>query len=154
VVVCGPERAELTGAELAALALHLRLRVPPGLDVVVDNRVLVPVRAALTVRYRRGADPIAVVRDVRARLGIDVTTGLLSAARVDLGDDLAVSALYEATDGVAGLHSIVVRALHRDDEPPTLRARITTRPREVLAWATPADGNDGVAIAYEEGHDL
>jgi hypothetical protein len=154
VVVSGPDRAELPQRELDALALHLRLRVPPGLEVLVENRLLVPVRAALTVRYQRGADPIAVVREVRARLGVDATVGLLSAARVDLGDDLAISALYEATDGVPGLHSIVVRELYRADEPPGLRARIVTRPREVLAWAEPADGSDGVSIAYEEGHDL
>ncbi|MBZ0234252.1 MAG: hypothetical protein K8M05_18120, partial [Deltaproteobacteria bacterium] len=153
VVVSGPDRAELSPSELDKLALHLRLRVPPGLDVVVENRILVPVRAALIVRYRRGADPIAVVRDVRARLGVDDAAGLLSASRVDLGDDLAISALYEATDGVPGLHSIVVRELYRAGEPPQLRARIVIRPREVLAWAEPADGNDGVAIAYEEGHD-
>ena len=158
-VVAGPRGGALGASELAALRTYLAVRVPPGVDVAVENRVVVPVRLRLLVRYHRGADPIALIQDVRARLGVDTDPGsppgLLDPERARLGDDLELSEVYTAVDGARGLHSTVVRGLHRADGAPDLHDRIVAGPREILTWAPPDPAyGEGVEIAYEEGRDL
>jgi hypothetical protein len=158
VVVSGPRGAALSDADLADLRCYLAVRVPPGVGVAVENRVVVPVRLRLLLRYLRGADPISLIREVRARLGVDANLdappGLLDPERVKLGDDLELSEIYGAVDGAQGLYSMVVTQLHRASEPHGLYERIVAGPREILMWAD-ADPKwgDGVGISYEEGRD-
>ena len=158
VVVCGPRTSALPAADLAALRSYLAVRVPPGVNVGVENRILVPVRAALAVKYVTGADPILLLAAVRERLGVDGNPdgppGLLDPERVALGADLELSDLYAAADGAPGLFSVVVRQLHRATEKAGLHDRIVAGPREMLVWAAPDPvRGDGVEIAYEEGRD-
>jgi hypothetical protein len=157
-VVSGPRGAALSSADLAQLRSYLAVRVPPGVSVHVANRVPVPVRLGLLVRYRRGADPIGLIREVRARLGVEpdpgARPGLLDPERVELGDDLELSQIYAAVDGAPGLHSLVVTRLHRAREPRGLYERIVTGAGELLVWSeSDADSGDGVEIAYEEGQE-
>jgi len=158
VVVAGPRAAALAAADLAALRVYLAARVPPDITVAVENRIVIPVRLHLLVRYLHGADPIALIQEVRTRLGVEAPVGgppgLLDPERVKLGDDLELSEIYAAADGARGLHSIVVRQLHRASEPRGLRERIVAGPREMIVWADPDPTlGEGVEIAYEEGRD-
>jgi Baseplate J-like protein len=159
VVVAGPRGASLSDGSLRALRRYLADRVPPRIEVSVENRIVVPVRLRLLVRYLRGADPVALVQEVRARLGVeahpDLPPGLLDPERVKLDDDLELSEVYAAVDGAAGLHSMVVMQLHRASEPAGLAERVVAGPRQLLVWAPPDPKfGDGVEIAYEEGRDL
>jgi hypothetical protein len=159
VAVSGPRTAALPAADLAALRGYLAARVPPGVDVGVENRVLVPVRVRISVKYKRGADPIALIQDIRERLGVeshaDGPPGLLDPERVRLGDDLELSEIYAAVDGVRGLFSMVVTQLHRASERRGLHERIIAGPRQMLVWAAPDPKlGDGVELEYEEGRDL
>ncbi|HTE56326.1 MAG TPA: baseplate J/gp47 family protein [Kofleriaceae bacterium] len=150
-VVCGPRGAALGAADLTALSRYLAVRVPPGITVAVENRVLVPIQARILLRYQRGADPISLLREARLRLGADVEAdtppGLLDPDRGELGDDLELSEIYAAVDGARGLHSMVVKQLHRADQAPALHERIVASPRQLLIWG------DRVELAYEEGRD-
>jgi hypothetical protein len=159
VVVSGPRTAALPAVGLAALRAYLAVRVPPGVDVAVENRTLVPVRVRILVKYKRGADPIALIQDIRERLGVeshaDGAPGLLDPERVRLGDDLELSEIYAAVDGAPGLFSIVVTQLHRASERRGLHERIIAGPRQMLVWAAPDPKlGDGVELEYEEGRDL
>ena len=159
VVVSGPRTAALPAAGLAALRVYLAARVPPGVDVAVENRVVVPVRVRIAVKYKRGADPIALIQDIRERLGVeshaDGPPGLLDPERVRLDDDLELSEIYAAVDGAPGLFSIVVTQLHRASERRGLHERIIAGPRQMLVWAAPDPKlGDGVELEYEEGRDL
>jgi hypothetical protein len=169
VVVSGPRTAALPASGLAALRVYLAARVPPGVDVAVENRVVVPVRLRMSVKYKRGADPIALIQDIRERLGVESHAGgppgLLDPERVRLGDDLELSEIYAAVDGARGLFSIVVTQLHRADRRRGLHERavheralverIVAGPREMLVWAAPDPKlGDGVELEYEEGRDL
>jgi hypothetical protein len=158
VIVCGPRGAALSDASLAALRSYLAVRVPPGVTVAVENRVVVPVRLGVLLRYQRGADPIALLQEARLRLGADVDAGtppgLLDPERVELGDDLELSQIYAALDGARGLHSVVVRRLHRAAEPKGLHQRVVASPRQLLVWAPPEPKHgEGVELSYEEGRD-
>lgn len=158
VVVAGPRTAALPAADLAALRSYLAIRVPPGVDVSVENRILVPVRLKLHVKYAVGADPITLLQQIRERLGVEAhagsAPGLLDPERVKLGDDLELSEIYSAVDGVRGLFSMVVVQLHRAKHKHGLHERVVAGPREMLVWAAPDPVHgDGVEIAYEEGRD-
>jgi hypothetical protein len=63
--------------------------------------------------------------------------------------------VYAAIDGAPGLHSLVVKQLHRQDQKRSLHERIVAGPRQLIVWADadPTHG-DGVEIDYEEGRDL
>jgi hypothetical protein len=98
------------------------------------------------------------LQEARLRLGVDVEAdtppGLLDPERVELGDDLELSQIYAAVDGARGLHSVVVRRLHRASEPRGLHARVVASPRHLLVWAGPDPSlGEGVELAYEEGRD-
>lgn len=153
VIVAGPGAAELADNDLDDLRLHLAARVPPRVAVAVENRVLVPVRARIVLRVQRAADPLAVIRAARVRLGLDRAPGeprgLLDPDSVDLDDDLDLSRIYGALEGVDGLASLVVTALHREGGKG-LAHRIVTNARELLTWARPGDGAEGVVLSHEE----
>jgi hypothetical protein len=153
VIVAGPGGAALAGEDLRELELHLAARVPPRVAVAVENRVLVPVQARITLRVQRAADPLSVIRAARVRLGLDRAPGeplgLLDPDSVDLDDDLDLSRIYGALEGVDGLASLVVTALHRTGAAG-LADRITTTARELLTWARPDDGAEGVVLSHEE----
>jgi hypothetical protein len=158
VVVSGPRTTALPAEGLAALRAYLAARVPPGVDVGVENRALVPVRVRISVKYRRGADPIALIQEIRERLGVESHAegppGLLDPERVRLGDDLELSEIYAAVDGARGLFSMVVTQLHRATERRGLHERIIAGPRQMLVWAAPDPKlGDGVELEYEEGRD-
>jgi hypothetical protein len=152
VVAAGVGGAPLGDGLRDALHAHLAARVPPEVALAVESRRLVGVRARLLLRLAPGADPLAVVATVRARLGLDLIgdasthpgadaaaePGLLDPNRVDLDDDLALSQLYGALGGIDGLHAVVARALYRADGPVGLFDRLEAGPREMLAWASPA----------------
>jgi hypothetical protein len=158
-VVAGPRGAALHAGDLASLRAYLAARVPPGIDVNVENRVPVPLRARIHLRYQRGADIIALLREARARLGVEAypgaPVGLLDPERVKLGDDLHLSEIYAAIDGAPGLFSMVVSQLHRAEQARGLHERIVVGPRELLVWADPDPVlGEGVELTYEEGKDL
>jgi len=158
VVVCGPRTAPLHAADLAALRAYLAVRVPPEIDVGVENRILVPVRVRIHVNYEAGADPISLIATIRERLGVEAhaggSPGLLDPERVKLGDDLELSEIYGAVDGAPGLYSMVVTQLHRASQKHGLHDRIIAGAREMLVWAKPDPVlGDGVELAYEQGGD-
>ena len=180
VVVAGPGGDELSEGDLDALRGHLIARVPPGIAVTIENRLFVPVRARIRLRLRRRTDPMTVVRAARLRLGVDreegVSPGLLDPDNIDLDADLQLSQLYGALEGVPGLHSLIVEQLYResalehlDEGPPNaassplgrvavgsllLNDRLITSPRELLGWARPTSGDQGVELPFEEVRDL
>lgn len=141
VVVAGERGRALVPEELRVVTEALSARVPPLVQVRVENRLRVGIRANILLRVEPWADPIELVAQVRARLGLVPTDppGLLDPSRVDLDDDLALSAIYGAVDGVPGLRSTVVNALWREDRAPGLSERIVAHPRELLTWADGAD---------------
>jgi hypothetical protein len=158
VVVVGPDGAALGVSDLDALRQHLLARVPPGIDIRTENCLLVPVVLRALLRVEPGADPVSVLRAARLRLGLDrdpdQPPGLLDPERVDLGDDLPISAVYDALTGIDGLRATVVKALHRTDDRAMRGDRVVTAPRELLIWAVGTPGAPGVEIAYEEARDL
>ncbi len=153
VYVVTEDGAGLVPDELERLRTHLMLRVPPGVVVRAENRSRVEVFASLLLRIEPLEDPIAVMRAVRDALGETDTEGLLGGARVGLGEALTASRVYGALDGVPGLHSVVIRALHRAERRPANEARIDVRPGELLAWAAAVEGRDALSLAYEEIRD-
>jgi len=158
VVVAGPDGVALAPTELEALRRHLLARVPPNVDIRCENRRPVPVVLRVLLRVEPGADPVLVQRRARVRLGVerepDEPPGLLDPRRVDLGDDLQVSQIYEALDGIEGLRSLVVKSLHRADDRGGRSDRVVTSPRELLEWAPASGDADGVELLYEEARDL
>jgi hypothetical protein len=152
VVVAGLLGSELIDDDREALRRHLLARVPPGVRVTIENRKLVPVRAKLLLRVERGADAATLFRRARALLGVDAdaTRGLLHPDNIDLAADVRLSSVYGALADLRRVVSVVVHALHRDDGPTALHDRVLAGPRELLAWAKPTDGTEGVALSYEE----
>jgi hypothetical protein len=157
-------------ADIEGLARFLRARVAPGIAVSVRNARPVPVYADILLRLVRGADPLAVVAAVRLRLGVDgrpgTPPGLLHPDRTDLDQDLGLSQVYAALEGIEGLSSCLVRALYRpsadaagnllrlDRRERTLRENIAAAADERLLWAPPRDGEDGVNLSFETERDL
>ncbi|WP_415835486.1 hypothetical protein, partial [Corallococcus soli] len=158
VVVSGTEGAALGRSDIEALGAHLMARVAPGVELRLKNRQRVEVRLRLLLRVVKGADPVAVLQETRLRLGVDRDPerepGLLDPERVELGADLQLSDVYGALADIDGVRSVVVQGLHREGTPPLLSERITTAPGELLGWAPPSGGSDGVALFYEEAQDL
>jgi hypothetical protein len=152
VVVVGADGMALAPAELQALRAHLLARVPPGVEIRTANRVPVPVTLRALLRVEPKADPVTVLRHARLRLGLDrepgVPPGLLDPTRLDLGDDLALSQVYGALHGIAGLRSALVRALHRADDRAMRSDRVVVSPSELMVW-----GAD-VELSYEEAQNL
>lgn len=171
----GPERGQVyvtvlgdagkPVADLATLTAFLKARVAPGVRLVVQNAVIVPVFAEIVLRIEPGADVIQVLSDTRAQLGIvDAANtgkpGLLHPARVRIDGDLRLSELYAVLEGIAGLSSCVVRALYRAPAattvPPAARnvaSIVVAEANEVLSWAPTLDGREGVTLEVEEERD-
>jgi hypothetical protein len=163
VAVCAAGGAELDDEERAALRSFLTARTPPGARLTVANRVLVPVRARLRLAVPPGQDPLAVLREVRVRLGAQrddaVPPGLLDPAAAVLGRDLDASDLYAALDGVPHLAGAVVDLLYRDGEAPRRRDRIAVDAAGLVVWASGAGGPDTptaepLELAWTEAGDL
>jgi predicted phage baseplate assembly protein len=158
VVVSGERGEALTDDERQALHTFLINRMPPGASVTIANRTTVPIRARLQLHIEPGSDPIAVIRAVRLRLGLDDpgdgAPGLLHPDRVDLGRDVQLSDLYGALDGVANLSSVFVDLLYRADAAPARSDRISMAPRELPVWAAPSDSVEPLEIRWEEARDL
>jgi hypothetical protein len=158
VVVYGVGGEALTDDELQALRTFLANRTPPGIQVTVENCTTVPVRAQLRLHITPGSDPIAVMREVRLRLGIDTDAtsdpGLLHADRVDLGRDVQLSDFYGALAGVEHLEAVFVELLYRADAAPTRSDRIVVAPRQVPVWATTMANHEPLHIRWEEARDL
>ncbi|MFO0762630.1 MAG: baseplate J/gp47 family protein [Byssovorax sp.] len=178
VVAAGPREPVTGDDERDELRRYLLARVPPGVEVVVQSRVLVGVHAQIRLRLLHGADPLKVASDVRLRLGVDhdeaLPPGLLDPDNVDLDMDLQLSQVYGALEGVPGLHSCVVMQLFRDVPASTTRSasravalrgaravgtprifdRITAASHEMLSWARTTDGSVGVDLPFEEVRDL
>lgn len=156
VVVAGERGLAPDSDAIAALRAHLAARVPPGVDITVVPYTLVAVRARLLLRTKAGADPIEVLRRARLALGLDredgAPPGLLDPDRVELGDDLALSQIYRALDGVPDLVACLVQSFHREGQEG-LVDRIVSGPREMLAWAPSTSDGDGVVIGHEEAVD-
>jgi hypothetical protein len=154
VVVAGPDDTALGDTDRQNLLAYLAARVPPGVQIDVENRILVPVRASIQLRRLRSADPTQIARAVRVRLGIDrdpaSPPGLLDAQTVDLQADLRLSAVYGALQGIDGLDSLLVQKLYRSDGPARLYQRIQAGPYELLTWDRPDDGTEGLALDDEE----
>lgn len=158
-VVTGEGGRTLSADEHATLARFLAARVPPGVTITLENRVIVTVRATLRLALHADADPLAVLAGARARLGAQTTAGdvaeagLLHPARVRLGQDLHLSDLHGALHGLEGLGYTVVEALHRDGEPPRRAEVVRLAPGQEPRWAPPVDGTDGVVLRWEEAVD-
>ena len=158
VVVLGEGGAPLVADEQARLREFLVARMPPGASVEVVNGVHVPLRLRVVVRVQRGHDPLALMQAARVRLGVDSDPagmpGLLTPGRPDLGEDVNLSDVYAALDGIPWLVSSLVTALHRASEPPARRDRIDVDANAVPVWDQGVPGVDAVAIAWEEAVDL
>ena len=142
----------------------------PGIVVSVGNARPVPVYADILLRLAQSADPIAVIAVVRLRLGVDqrpgMTPGLLHPDRTDLDQDLGLSQVYAALEGIAGLSSCLVRTLYRPSADAagnllpigrrerSLAESIAAAADERLVWATARDGEDGVNLAFETERNL
>lgn len=156
VVVLGERGEPLTDADRAKLQAFLVARMPPGARVTVQNASQVAVRLRLVLRVKPGHDPLAVVREARIRLGVDAAEGappgLLQPGRPDLGEELHLSDVYAALDGIPHLASAFAEQLHRADEPPTRRDTIVVGATAVAVWGG-EPGIEPVAIAWEEARD-
>jgi hypothetical protein len=157
VVVVALGGGVLGDADRGRLREFLVARMPPGAGITVVDRGTVPVRARLVARVDPGADPIAVVRAVRLRLGADlddpdpaVPAGLLHPDRLRLGRPVHLSDLYGALAGVEHLASVFVELLHRAGDRPVRRDRIEVPPTAVAAWAQPEPGAEPVDVVWEE----
>ena len=157
VVVLDGRGQPLDDTELEALRGYLVARMPPGSSATVANGTHVMVRLGLVVAVEPGRDPLAVLREVRVRLGADpdesAPPGLLAPGRPELGEDVNLSDVYAALDGVPWLVSSHVTHLHRDDESPTRRDRITITDTAVPVWGSAQAGVEAVSIAWEEAVD-
>jgi Baseplate J-like protein len=157
VVVLGEGGLPLDDAAQARLRAHLVARMPPGAGVTVANATTVPVSLGLVARVDPGHDPLAVVREIRLRLGVDAVAGrppgLLQAGRPDLGEDVRLSDVYAALAGIPHLASVTVDRLHWADEPPTRRDRIEVGQTAVAVWGAAVPGAEPVAVAWEEERD-
>ncbi len=180
-VLRGPRRGELfvtvSGfggeplADLRELEAFLRARVAPGVRIVVRNARLVAVYVDAVLRIEEGADAVAVMSEARIRLGVDdplsesQPVGLLHPKRSRIDDDLRLSEVYAALEGVAGLSSCLVRRLYRrahDFSGKPLPVAASTRvlsdvivatSDERLRWAPPEQGRDGVLLELEQERD-
>ncbi|GAA3389421.1 baseplate J/gp47 family protein [Cryptosporangium minutisporangium] len=158
VVIAAEGGADLDPADAARLRSFLVARTPPGTAVTVVDRNVVPVRMRLVLRIEPGADPLAVVRSTRLRLGADAEPGeppgLLHPERAELGRGLAVSAVYGALAGLPGLASVLVDLLYRDGTAPARHDRIAAGPAALVAWAAvTAGGADPLDLVWEEASD-
>ncbi|HEU5076002.1 MAG TPA: hypothetical protein VFU02_17530 [Polyangiaceae bacterium] len=152
-------------ADLALLAAFLNARVAPGVRLIVNNAVLVPVFAEIVLRIEPGADVVQVMSDARVRLGVadapsSSEPGLLHPARVRIDGDLRLSEVYAVLEGIRGLSSCVVRALYRARGASSplagsnkLASLVVAEANEVLTWAATLDGREGVALDVEEERD-
>jgi baseplate J-like protein len=158
VVVVGDRGEPLTDGDRARLRSFLVARMPPGAGVTVSNASRVPVLLRVVLGVEPGHDPLAVVREARVRLGVDpvdgAPPGLLQPGRPDLGEDLHLSDVYAALDGIPHLAAAFVEHLHRADEPPDRRDQIEVGATAVAVWGGGEPGIDPVAIAWEEARDL
>jgi hypothetical protein len=156
VIVSGIGGATLAAGELAALSAYLLARVPPGIALAVTNRTVAPVVARLRLRIAPGTDPLQVMAEARARLGWDRGTppGLLDPARSDLGQNLNLSDLHRALDGIAGLASLHVEIFCRADEPRRRADRIVLDQTELPLWAERSAAAEPLEILWEEARDL
>ncbi len=158
VVVAGVNGQPLARETLALVERHLAYRVPPGIAVRVMDQVPVDLCLALRVRYRHDAEPMDVVRRVRARLGIDEESGappgLLDPRRVEIGQAIRTSDLYGALDDVEGLGSAVVLAFHRLGEPARLAHCVAVASHEMPRWVARDVAPAGMSIEIEEARDL
>jgi hypothetical protein len=158
VVVLGEGGQPLADADRQRLRTFLTVRLPPGASVVIENGAEVPIRLGLRLQIEPGHDPLVVVATARVRLGVDTVAheppGLLQPGRPDLGEDLHLSDVYAALDGIPWLVSAFVEWLHRADERQARRDRIDVGPTGVPVWASAGSSDEPVAIAWEEARDL
>ena len=151
VVVSGDNGLPLTDDERGDLHGFLAARVPPRTTLSVTNRMVVEVRAALTVTVESGVDPLGVIAEVRRRLGVDPQSqvpGLLHPHHVQLGDDVHLSDCYGALRDVPGAVTVLISSLYRATQPPLRNDRIALADHELPLWANvPADPVD---IRWEE----
>ncbi|MCB9947528.1 MAG: baseplate J/gp47 family protein [Rhodospirillaceae bacterium] len=158
VVVSGQAGAALADDDRARLRAYLAARVAPGISLTVDNRVPVPLRLQLRLHVTPGADPLAVIRAARQRLGVDTAAGeppgLLDPDRVELGRDVQLSDIYGALAGLDDLETAFVELFCRTDGPPARNDRVAIAARELPAWAAPSPEIDPIDIRWEEAKDL
>ncbi|MFO1026462.1 MAG: hypothetical protein U1E70_14910 [Acetobacteraceae bacterium] len=152
LIVDGDGGAALTDAERAALAGFLLARMPPGTKITVVNRTIVPVRLRMRLSLAADADPLAVIRTVRLRLGADVVDGeppgLMQSDTIDLGRDLALSAVYRAVEAIGGLLTTTVELFHRAADTPARRDVIQVTDHEVPVWDGTVGAQEGVQILW------
>ncbi|MGS2617473.1 baseplate J/gp47 family protein [Micromonospora sp. LZ34] len=154
VVVSGEGGAALADADAARLRAFLLARTPPGTAVTVVARGVVPVRMRVVVRVEPGRDPLAVVREVRLRLGADsedgAAPGLLQPDVAQLGRPVHASDAYRALDGVPYLASVLVDLLYREGTPPARHDVVAVGPAELALWAA----DQPLDVVWEEARDL
>ncbi len=158
VVVSGIGGDALTQDDRQRLRAYLAARVAPGVQITVQNRVLVPLRLQLRLHVTPGADPLGVIRAVRLCLGLDAQDGeppgLLDRDRVALGCDVHLSDIYRAIAGVPDLPTALVELFYRADRPAARNDRIEIDDRELPVWAEPTPDLDPIDIRWQEAKDL
>jgi hypothetical protein len=154
-VVSGPGGRVLSADEHLALGRFLDARVPPGVTIATVDRRVVLLRASLELSLSTATDPLAVLAQARARLGVDerAGAGLLHPDHVRLGQAVHLSDLHDALHGVDGLEHTVVLTLHRDGEPPRRAEVVALAAGEEPRWAPAVDGVDGVVLRWGEAVD-
>jgi len=156
-------------ADTGALREFLQVRVAPGVHIEVENARPVPTFLDALLRLHPGADPLAVIAQARLRLGVDQEhgqpPGLLHPDRTDVDQDLSLSDIYRALEGIEGLAASLVRKLYRQAADTTgellalspsqrvLSTAVQAGARERLVWAPPHGGSDGVRLFFEEQRD-
>lgn len=152
VVVSGDRGEALDGAALTQLTAYLTARMPPAAGVRVRSRRLLPVRAAIRLLVPDGADPLAVLSAAAVRLGATraegTPPGLLDPEAAILGRDLNLSDLYRSLTGLPDLSSAEVTLLHRADEPPARRDRISAGAGDLLVWAPAEAGAEALRLSW------
>jgi hypothetical protein len=153
VVVCAESGEPTAPPELAEVRAFLEARTPPGTQVTVVDRGVVPVRARLRLVITPGGDPLAVLRATRERLGEAPAAppGLLDPAVSPLGRDLAAADLYRALDGVPDLAGVVVDVVARADGPAGAagpRGPVSVGAGEIALWAPAAPGAEALELSW------
>jgi hypothetical protein len=157
VVVCGEQAQALTDDERGYLHQFLVARMAPGVAVTVANRKTVWVRAHLRLLIAPGSDPLLISRECRLRLGLDAAPGrppgLLDPRRVLLGEDVTLSAVYQALSDIENLKAVHVEQLYRVDAPAGRYNRIQVMADELALWPDPPGNSEPVEFFWEESRE-
>ncbi len=158
VVLAGANGRAFNAEELSAVRSFLVARMPSLMRVSVVNRTLVPIRVEVLLRVSERGQPLDIILGAREALGAPSGTavaerGLLAPGNVELGQDVLISDVYRALEGIEGLDSVFVERLYRADSASSRSHRIEVAVDEFPIFAAREPGVEAVNIRWERAYD-